>query len=149
MVIEGNSITSGGWNMRFYTSSTKVQQSVPECEIMCFNTERVYFNIEKVQKVWNTIDNGYWLIIISKIYCMNKAFSIILVFDYFDISVSIYFWRHLLTLVVGTASVTLVDNAKQASLVGCSGSYWSKSHPVATFFKVKVISNHLYIYVKL
>ena len=35
--------------MRFHTLSTKVQQSMPECEI-------VHFNMRKVQK---TIDDGY------------------------------------------------------------------------------------------
>ena len=49
--------------------------------------------------------------------CINKVLCILLGFDYFDISISIYLWRCLLLLVVGTASVMLMDAAKQAELV--------------------------------
>ena len=52
-------------------------------------------------------------------------------------NISIYLWRHLLMLVVDTASLMLVDNAKQAGLVDCRGIYRSKSHPVAIFFEVE------------
>ena len=55
----------------------------------------------------------------------------------------------LLTLVISTTSVILVDGAKLAVIVSCSGSYWSNLHPVVIFFKVEILGNHLYIYVKL
>ena len=48
-------------------------------------------------------------------------------------------------LVVGTASFTLADGAKQARLVGCSGIYLSKSCLVAIFIKVENLGAYLYI----
>ena len=68
-------------------------------------------------KVQKTIDDGYWLVIIIKKYCINKDFCILLGFDYFDVGISIYLWHRPLTLVVGTAFVTLTDGTKQARLV--------------------------------
>ena len=112
MVTRVNSITSGGLNIRFRTLSTKVRQSAPECEI-------VHFNVEKVQK---TIEDSYCLVIIIKIYCINKVICILLGFDYFNSGISSYIWRCLLTLIVSTTSIILVDSAKQTGLVGCSGS---------------------------
>ena len=64
-----------------------------------------------------TIDDGYWLVINIKKCFINKDLCILLGFDYFDIGISIYFWRHLLMPVVGTAFVTLTNGAKQAGLV--------------------------------
>ena len=69
------------------------------------------------------IDNGYWLVIIVNFYCINMVFCNWLSFDYFDVSISIYLWCHLLMLVVGTASLTLVDGTKKTGLVSCSGIY--------------------------
>ena len=68
-------------------------------------------------------------------------------FDYFDISISIYLWHYLLTLVVGTVSLTLADGTKQAGLVGCSDIYLSKLCPVAIFFKVENLCAYLYMYI--
>ena len=50
-------------------------------------------------------------------------------------------------LIVGTTSLTLVDGAKQAGLVGCSDTYLSKSRPVAIFFKVEILGAYLYVYI--
>ena len=66
-------------------------------------------------------------------------------FDYFDISVSIYLWHRLLMLVVGTTSLTLVDGAKQAKLVGYSGIYLLKLHPVSISLKIGNLGAYLYI----
>ena len=41
-------------------------------------------------------------------------------------------------LVVGTASVTSADGAKQAGLVGCSDIYLSKLRPVAISSKKRI-----------
>ena len=49
--------------------------------------------------------------------CINKDFCILLGFDFFDVSISIYLWHCLLMLVVGTTSVMLMDGTKQAGLV--------------------------------
>ena len=67
------------------------------------------------------IDNGYWLVKIIKKGCINKDFCILLGFDYFDVGVSIYPWRRLLMLIVDTASIMLIDGAKQAGLVAVIG----------------------------
>ena len=53
----------------------------------------------------------------------------------------------MLTLIVGTASLTLADDTKQAGQVGCSGIFLSKSHPVAIFLKVENLGAYLYIYI--
>ena len=47
--------------MRFYTFSTKVQQSALECETVCFN-------MEKVKKVLKNIDDDYQLVIFVKFF---------------------------------------------------------------------------------
>ena len=44
-------------------------------------------------------------------------FYILLGFSYFNIDTSIYLWHHPFTLVIGTASVMLMNGAKQAGLV--------------------------------
>ena len=93
--------------------------------------------MEKVRKMQKAIDKGYWLVQIIKSSCINRVFCTWLSFDYFDVSISIYLWRRLLTHVTGTVPLMLVDGAKQAGLVGCSDSYLSKSRPVAIFFKLE------------
>ena len=70
-----------------------------------------------MRKVQKTINNGFWLEMTIKKYCINKDFWILLGFDYFDVGISIYNWHCSLTLVVGTASVMLMDGIKQAGLV--------------------------------
>ena len=87
-----------------------VRKSVLECEIVCSS-------MEKVQKVRKTIGDGFWLVVIIKKYCINKYIYILFGFDYFDIDISIYFWHRSLILVIGTASIMLMDGAKQAKLV--------------------------------
>ena len=66
-------------------------------------------------------------------------------FDYFDINISIYLWRCLLTLVVGTAFLILKDGAKQAGLVDFSGIYLLKLCPVAVFFEGENLGAYLYM----
>ena len=73
--------------------------------------------MELVQKVQEAISNGYWLVIIIKKCCISKDLCILLGFDYFDEVGSIYLWRCSLMLVDGTASVMLMDGAKQVGLV--------------------------------
>ena len=87
-----------------------VQKSALECKI-------VWHSMELVWKVQKAIKNGYWLVIIIKIFCVNKNFCILLGFGYFDKGVSIYLWHCSFTLVVGPASFMLMDGAKQAGLV--------------------------------
>ena len=77
----------------------------------------VWHSIELVWKVQEAINNGYWLVTIIKKICINRDFYILVGFDCFDIGVTIYLCRHSLMLVVGTASVILMDGAKQAGLV--------------------------------
>ena len=76
-----------------------------ECEIVQCSTELV-------QKVQEDINNGYCLVIIIKECCINKDLCILFGFDYFDESISIYLWCHLLMLVIGTSSVMLMDSTK-------------------------------------
>ena len=145
MLIGCNSLIFGGCYVGCRQIVTRVCQGAKECtkcEIVCCNTEKVW----KVQK---TIDNGYWLLMIIKFGCINKVFCILLGFYCPDIGFSIYLWCRRLMFIVGTASVTLVDGAKQAGLVSCSGSYWLKLCPVVIFFKVEILGDHLYIYVRL
>ena len=52
----------------------------------------------------------------------------------------------MLTLIVGTAFVILIDSAKQAGLVACSDSYLSKLRPVAIFSKLENFCAYSYIY---
>ena len=47
------------------------------------------FNMKKVRKVRKTINDDYLLEIITKKYCKNKNFCILLGFDYFKEGVSI------------------------------------------------------------
>ena len=69
-------------------------------------------------------------------------------FDYFDVSISIYLWCHLLMLVVGTISLTLADGAKQAGLVGCSDIYLSKLQPSSYLFQSReFVCANIYIYI--
>ena len=99
--------------------------------------------------MWKVIQDGYWLVIIIKFVCFNRVFGIWLTFNYFDISISIYLWHCLPTLIVGTASLTLVDGTKQSGPVGCSGIYLSKLRPVAIFTKIENLCAYLYIYIAL
>ena len=46
-----------------------------------------------------------------------SIFCILFGFDYFDVDISIYLWHRSLTLVIGTASVTLMDSTKQGGIV--------------------------------
>ena len=82
-------------------------------------------------------DHRQWLLIFNNNQILLYKYGLLYLigFDYFDASIRIYLWRCLLTFVIGTASLTLVDGAKQAGLVGCSGTYLSKLHPVAIFSK--------------
>ena len=95
-------------------------------------------------KVQRAIDNDYWLLIISKVCFIDRVFCIWLGFDYFDVNISTYFWHWLLTLVAGTAFLTLMDSAKQARPVGCRGIYLSKSCLIVIFFQVEYLGTYVY-----
>ena len=77
-------------------------------------------------------DHRQWLLFGNKYqkYCIIKDFCILLGFGYFDVGISIYLWRHLLTLVIGTAFVMLTNGAKQAGLVVVIG----QSHIQSLYF---------------
>ena len=47
--------------------------------------------------------------------------------------------------VAGTTFLMLVDGAKRAGLVGCSGIYWSKLHLNIIFFKVEYLVAYVHI----
>ena len=119
-----------------------MRQSAQECK----KCEAIQKKMQKVQK---TIDNGYWLLIIIKVSCISRSFFIWFIFDNFDVGISICLWCYRLMLIVGTASVILADSVKQAKLMSCSGSYWAKLCPLAIFFKVEILGDHLHIYEKL
>ena len=53
-------------------------------------------------------------------------------------------------LIISTTSLTLMDSAKQAGLVGCSGIYLSKLCSLAIFFKIENLGTYfIYIYIAL
>ena len=59
-----------------------MRQSAPECKIM-------QFNMANVQKVQKAIENDYLLVIITKVYYINKVFCICLGFAYLDVKIGI------------------------------------------------------------
>ena len=139
MVIGGNFVTFGGCNMGCHQIATRVHQSVKECARVWNSALQYGKSLKSVKdhRCWLLIEKNYQFYYINKVF-----FCILLGFDYFEIGISIYLWHRRLTLVVCTAPVTLVDGAKQAGPVSCSGSYWSKSRPLAIFFKVETLGDH-------
>ena len=108
--------------MMFCTLLTKVWQSVPECEIGWYNTEKCarVLNSATQYGISAKSSGGYQqCLLIGNNYqkVLYKLFCILLGFDYFDEGVSIYLWHRLLMLIVGTTSIILMDGTKQAGLV--------------------------------
>ena len=125
--------------MRFCTLSTKVQQSVPQCEtIQC--------GMEKSGKSTKSVKHHQqWLTIITKAYCIDKIYWIWLGFAYLDVKTSICFWYQLFIFVAGTAFLTLVDSAKQAGPMGCSSIFRPNLHLKILFSQVEYLGAYVYV----
>ena len=100
---------------------------------------------KKVQKVWKTIDNNYWLTIVTKICCIDKVFYIWLGFAGLDVKICICFWCRLFIFIVGTTFLILADGTKQARPMGYSNIYQSKLHLKHIFFQVKYLGAYVHI----